>query len=160
MHRFHGTAAVLCVVLVTACGSTACSSGDDSTHDSAAGSTTTTARLSFSPCQLHKALSTMQEFPPPTNAREARDNVQFITDVYTAVADAAPPSRSEEAAHLRQGLVDLRKEGEAAGFSRSFLTQPPKALSTFEFSGSLDLFKGDYENACGTTTTVAGPPPG
>jgi hypothetical protein len=127
---------------------------DDS--DGASGRSTTTTRFVYTPCQIHKSLETMDLQPAPRTPQEGRASVQYIVDVYTAVADAAPPERAAAAQTVRTGMVNLQEEASSQNYSGAFLTQPPASLQNTDFSLAKEVFREDYAKACDTTTTTGG----
>ena len=153
---FRGTAvAVACLALLG--GLAGCSDGKDSSADGGGTTSTTTPQVRFTPCLIHKSLDTMDRLPNPTTAQEGRQSVRFLVDLYTAIADAAPPERADAAAELRTAMANLQQEAASQNYSGAFLNGAPKALQTVAFLKANDQFTTDYATACGTATTATTP---
>lgn len=78
---------------------------------------------SSSACDLIGQLSTA--LPTPTSAAQARDAVRALTDLFTRLADAAPPEAASSAATFREIAAALPGEAEALGYDPLKLPTAP-----------------------------------
>jgi len=78
---------------------------------------------SASACDLIGQLSTA--LPTPTTAAQARDAVRALTDLFTRLADAAPPEAASSAATFREIAAALPGEAEALGYDPLKLPTAP-----------------------------------
>lgn len=106
-------------------------------------------------CQLFAIFSSPT--PDPTGKDQGKQAVEFISKLLTAVANAAPAEQATAAAALKTAATDLSKEAEAAGYSDQFLNggQPPKALSSTEFTQAIQTIGTAAQAKCAPGTSAA-----
>ena len=115
------------------------------------------------PCALSEFFSTLSSLPDPQNADEGKRAVDFLATLLNSVADTAPATEAQAKADLQQAAKDLQAEGEAAGYSKEWLTakDSPKALSDPKVTKALTSFQTQTASQCGSgsgapSTTTAG----
>ncbi|MFZ4517129.1 MAG: hypothetical protein ACOYOP_02000 [Microthrixaceae bacterium] len=106
-------------------------------------------------CQLFAIFSSPT--PDPSGKDQGKQAVEFISKLLNAVADAAPADQAQQAQALKTAATDLTNEAEAAGYSDSFLNggQPPKALSSTEFTQAIQTIGSSAQTKCAPTTSAA-----
>lgn len=106
-------------------------------------------------CQLFAIFSSPT--PDPSGPEQGKKAVEFIAKLLTAVADAAPSDQAAQATALKTAATDLTKEAETAGYSDKFLNggQPPKALSSTEFTQAIQTIGSAAQAKCAPTTSAA-----
>jgi hypothetical protein len=114
------------------------------------------------PCALAEFFGTLGSLPDPKDEAEGKRAVAFLVTLLNSVADTAPATEAQAKADLQQAAKDLQAEGEAAGYSKEWLTakDSPKALSDPKVTAAMTSFQTQTAKQCGggstPSTTTAG----